>query len=246
MKTQRRFTEHRPPGKRVITLRSDHPAYKEGRTLFPTRVIDPADAPRLLKSGRHSHKLGNPCVKGKWAGMPIYSLTLEERATCPRTCLHWSDCYGNKMQFPHRHRHGPDLENRLEIELAALAEEHPGGFIVRLHILGDFYSTGYVRKWRRWLRRFPALYVFGYTARHPHSDAIGRMLNRLSARHWERFAIRFSNHDLPERTATTISGPARGRVAHGIVCPAQTADSDCCATCGLCWGQRGPIAFLSH
>ena len=30
----------------------------------------------------------------------MYTVTLEERATCPKTCKHWYDCYGNTAHSP--------------------------------------------------------------------------------------------------------------------------------------------------
>ena len=144
----------------------------------------------MLMPGAHSPKLGAVVTKGAWRGMPIYSLTLEERATCPRDCANWLSCYGNGMHLAWRNRHGPELEAGLERELAALQAKYPDGFVCRLHVLGDFYSPEYVRKWGDWLERFPALRVFGYTAWRAESE-IGTEIARLSGDRdrWERFAI---------------------------------------------------------
>ena len=57
------------------------------------------------------------------------------------------------------------MEARLEREIEVLDVRHGGGFVVRLHVLGDFYSVEYVGLWRRLLRQYPTLRVFGYTAR---------------------------------------------------------------------------------
>ena len=40
----------------------------------------------------------------------------------------------------------------------AAALDHPNGFAVRLHNLGDFYSTTYVELWRTLLERHSALH----------------------------------------------------------------------------------------
>ena len=48
-------------------------------------------------------------------------------------------------------------------KLRLLDIDHPNGFAVRLHNLGDFYSLQYVALWRRLLARHPALHVWGYT-----------------------------------------------------------------------------------
>ena len=224
-------------------LDAAHPAVVEGRTLFPTRVIEADAVARVLKSGEHQRKIGDRVMKGRWRGYPIYTLTLEERASCPRSCEQWRSCYGNRMRWPLRHRAGPALERAIETDLAGLQARHPGGFVVRLHILGDFYSLDYVRAWARRLDRFPALRVYGYTARGLDAP-IGIYLRALSARRWDRFAVRFSGAGLAERSAIVVG--AEANAGDAIVCPAQTGRSACCATCGLCWGTRRNIAFLQH
>jgi hypothetical protein len=47
-------------------------------------------------------KLGKKVTKGHLKGARIFTLTLEERATCDSECEHWLDCYGNNMPFGHR------------------------------------------------------------------------------------------------------------------------------------------------
>ena len=94
------------------------------------------DSP-VLKSGRNQWKIGGEILKGDWRGFPTYGLALEERATCPKTCRHWRSCYGNNMHLAQRVPHGVELERRLPIEVADLAKDHPHGFAVRLHVLGD-------------------------------------------------------------------------------------------------------------
>jgi hypothetical protein len=63
------------------------------------------------------------------------------------------------MHFAERMRAGPDLEWRLVREVALLDVDHPGGFAVRLHNLGDFYSVRYVELWAELLERHPGLRV---------------------------------------------------------------------------------------
>jgi hypothetical protein len=130
-------------------------------------VFDPDEVGRVLKDGHQSRKIGKAVTKGPRRGWPIFTLTLEERATCPRTCKAWGFCYGNNMQAAERIVAGERLEAALGLELLALQRQHPGGFMVRLHVLGDFYSEDYVRFWTSALDRFPALHVFGFTARLP-------------------------------------------------------------------------------
>jgi hypothetical protein len=142
----RRWLQHKPPLANIMSLTDDHPAVVDGRTLFRARVTHPDDAPRVLIPGHNSRKIGGLVVKGKWAGMPIFTLTLEERKSCWEGCSHWSDCYGNKMNWSRRLKHGAALEERIDDELKVLSHEHPQGFVVRLHVLGDFPSVRYVNK----------------------------------------------------------------------------------------------------
>lgn len=246
----RRFTEHKElTPEKVGGLPSDHSAITEARTLFPSTVVSPQDSPRLLVSGQHSRKLGSHVTKGPWADFPIYQLTLEERATCPKTCAHWTSCYGNGMPQSRRHAHGDDLIYFLRGELTDLQDDHPEGFVVRLHVLGDFYSVDYVAAWFGFIKLFPALHIFGYTA-WPRSSEIGAAVKRITDKHWDRFAIRFSDAEPKPQGATTIwRQPEADNVPEGIVCPAQTGKTDCCGTCGLCWSEpmrEKTIVFVAH
>jgi hypothetical protein len=124
-------------------------------------------------------------------------------------------------------------------------EQHPRGFVVRLHVLGDFYSVDYVNQWYRWLTLFPALHIFGYTSWQP-STPIGARIAMLAAHRWARFAVRTSDGPMLERATRTISDAQSPLKEDAIVCPAQTNQTECCGTCGLCWGTQRNIAFLVH
>ena len=239
--TMRRHGSIKPNG-HGITLSSLDPANRYGRSLFPSRVYDPDEVGRVLKTGHQSRKIGKAVAKGKRKGWPIFTLTLEERATCPRTCQAWSYCYGNNMQAAERITPGDDLETALWAELEVLQDKHPKGFLIRLHVLGDFYSLAYVDMWRQALIGFPALHVFGFTARLP-GTSIGDALWPLTTNQWDRFAIRYSGADLP-RKASNIAGSDTD--SQSIICPAQTGATDCCATCSLCWASDVSISFERH
>lgn len=173
-----------------------------------------------------------------------FTATLEERASCPATCREWASCYGNRMQAAERIEHGPALMPALAREIAGLAARHPGGFLVRLHVLGDFWSVDYVAFWEEQLTRTPALHLFGFTAHDPASpigSAIAGMTARLG---WERAAIRFSGA-AGRDDASRVLGPGE-HDGEAILCPAQTGATDCCATCALCWQSRRSIAFRRH
>lgn len=236
----------------VLSLKPDHPAILEGRTLFPKSVVDPGESPRVLISGRNNPKLGVEVRKGAWRGMPIYHLALEERKTCPRDCAVYDACYGDAMHLARRHRHGPDLLEALTDELAILSMDHVHGFVVRLHSLGDFYSADYVRFWETALDAVPNLHVFGYTACSYFSDEawardVAAEIGRITEKRWDRFAIRFSRPGAGPQGSMVVDKPVR--TPDVIMCPAQTDKTAACATCALCWAtaaRNKAIAFLRH
>ena len=224
-----------------ITLGPLDPAYRYGRSIFSSRVFDPDEVQRVLKDGHQSRKIGRFVTKGPRRGWPIFTLTLEERATCPRTCQAWAICYGNNMQAAERITAGEQLLEALTLELDALQRQHPGGFMVRLHVLGDFYSEDYIRFWTSALDIYPALHVFGFTAHDPQS-LIGAEIMRVVCSRWDRFAVRFSGHQEAE-LGSQLQPDVHPRA---IACPAQTEAPDCCGTCGLCWHSRRSISFVRH
>lgn len=239
-------TQHRiakPVGRRGgVVLMPGHHARENGRTLFPSTVVQASLSPRVLIDGVNQRKIGRKVMKGRWKGFRIFTLTLEERATCPRSCQMWDSCYGNNMPYARRHIGGAEFEAKLLRELEALNRRHPRGFVVRLHILGDFYSLDYVRFWQAALDRLKGLRVFGYTAHDPESE-IGAALFRMAVDQWDRFALRFSGAGLHALGAETIE---RGEQTPHIICPSQLDKTDCCATCALCWATDRTIAFLRH
>lgn len=242
---------HKPATGRARELRNTR-ALIERRTVFPGQVRLVHLAKAIFVRGADERKLGPYVTKGAWAGWPIFSLTLEERATCPQTCHHWSTCYGNTSQWAVRLKHGPALETALDAELARLQDRHPAGFVIRLHLLGDFYSLEYVRRWARWLNEFPALHIFGYTA-HPPSTPIGRRIHSLARLRWDRFAIRWSTVDAgPGRAITLWADDGFAALDSDkwiIPCPQQDGATDSCGSCALCWSPEArdaTIAFTAH
>lgn len=244
VKAKRRFTEHKKVGK-PLTLRADHPAVTEHRTLFPTRVgnADP-DLP-VFKSGVNSRKIGSHVTKGAWKGMPIYTLTLEERATCPTYCEHWQDCFGNKMQWPIRWVVDADFGKILYRHAGLLQAKYPEGFVIRLHVLGDFPNVEYVQWWEAIMFAYPGCNVFGYT-RWAKDCPIGRALRQIGVMYSDRWKVRWSERGGEMGTVTRKEAYLRGNTPDGIVCPAQTEQSECCGTCALCWSTTKPIVFLNH
>ena len=245
-----RFKHYKPRPNEVVPLAPTHPAVVEGRTLFPTTVVSAEDSPRVLVSGHNNPKLGRRVLKGPRAGWPIYHLTLEERKTCPSSCFNWTRCYGNGMHMARRHRAGRDLELKIMEEVSDLALDHPEGFVVRLHTLGDFYSVGYVKFWGRLIDAIPQLHVFGFTSRLTtdlDSKDIAEAILDLTSRKWDRFAIRFSRPTAGAQGATVVTEVIEGKGI--IMCPAQTEKTGSCGSCGICWASAtkgSAIAFLLH
>lgn len=218
-----------------------------GRSLFHRRSVKaPAALKNVLVSGHSNVKIGRDVRKGSLRGYWIYTLSLEERVTCPRSCQHWRSCYGNNMPWAKRVEHGPELEQRLRQEVAELlAVKGRRGVLVRLHALGDFYSSGYVRLWEELLDRHSNLAIFGYTARHPSTDSIGQEVARVKAKHGRRFAVRWSNGGARRDCTVSVKDASQAR-GDAFLCPEQTSKTLCCATCAACWSTDRNVAFVEH
>ena len=206
---------------------------------------------KVLKASSNK-KLKQTITKGEFKGYKIRTLTLEERATCWSGCSHWATCYGNNMPFAHRLEHGAELEQRIVAELGAhFSKPNAAGLLVRLHVLGDFYSTSYVRLWDALLQTYPKLAIWGYTHNHPDSPepynrAIGQAIAETLAKHGKRFAVRWSDRpDLSfSANSEAIDQPEKGV---SFICPEQTGEAGGCANCALCWEQPNRnVIFLTH
>jgi hypothetical protein len=241
-RVHRRF-DHKIETGKPYRLSPFHRNVLDKRTLFLARVVS-SDAPdRLLKSGVHARKIGSHVTKGKWRGLPIFTLTLEERATCPETCRNWTICYGNRMNWSERIAADDGLMPRLAGEIGDLAREFRRGFVVRLHVLGDFFSHEYVEFWADQLARHPGLRIFGYTAWQPGTE-IGDAIDAVRQLFAGRFEIRHSDAPPSAFGTKTIERPEDADGA--VICPAQTGRSSCCGGCTLCWSTPKTIAFLEH
>lgn len=221
---------------------------KPAVTMYPKSVKLLADySHKVLKQSKNA-KLSKdklPVIKkGKFKGYVIYTLTLQERATCPRSCYHWDDCYGNNMMFAHRLQHGSELEQRLAIEVQELCETYKG-VIIRLHVLGDFYSKEYVEFWDCQLDLYDNLAIWGFTGYSPESE-IGQSIRYNQFLHGDRFSVRFSNAPAWQFSANSadLYKPEKNK---SIVCPEQTGAAESCATCTLCWSAPDKqILFVTH
>ena len=229
------------------SIRANHPALRDGTTIYPSRLFDAGDRDHVLIDGFNNAKLGRWVTKGPWRGCRIYTLTLEERATCPRSCAVWAQCYGNNLPVAVRFKYDMALIERLEIELAALNAK--GGFVVRLHALGDFVNLGYTRQWATWLKRYPNLHVYGYTA-HPSDSEIGRLIGTLNANpRWKvRFSVALETTRTPMQAAVVWTRDDMAQPG-GLVCPQELGKTATCGSCALCWAEPMAdtrILFLGH
>lgn len=219
-------------------------------TIFRHKVQDPTDT--VLKDGAFNSKIGGDVSVGWLRGARIFTLTLEERATCPRSCLVWNECYGNSMQHASRYRHGPELEKKILQEIEVLSAAHKQ-VLIRLHVLGDFYSLQYVDLWELVLREFPNVAVFGFTA-HQKGSVLGDRIAQLRERYRKRFSIRHSGF-MDEWGAFVYEfEPLQEvkKIGTAIVCPEQREAiwnpkaKRHCGNCGVCWTTSEAIAFSAH
>ena len=212
-------------------------------TVYQKSIKDPIETEfSVLKKGSSNKKLGFKVTSKKWTGKRLYSLTLVERETCPTSCHHWNDCYGNNMPFAHRFSN-VGLTSKLREEIPILLNKHKEGIVIRLHVLGDFFSTAYIDFWEDMLLTYPKLCLFGYTARE-HTSKIGKAINLLNLRYNERCVIRKSGE--PDEDSFWSYAVSESSTAKSFTCPEQTGTIKDCASCGLCWTTPKSVKFLSH
>ena len=199
---------------------------------------------RVLKIPTNK-KIAAKVTKGKFKGYAIRTLTLTERATCPRSCFHWSTCYGNNMPFAHRLDHTNEALLIHKINQDLLAHDWDrSGMLVRLHVLGDFFSPAYVQFWKSALDAFPGLAAWGYTAREP-GEPIGEAIRKVRDTYPDRFAIRWSNQPGLAYSANSLDMP--NLKPDVVPCPEQTGKTKGCGHCTLCWDQpERQIGFATH
>lgn len=225
------------------------PAETEG-TIFPDRVFEPDGEELVLKDGCNNSKIGGDVLVGWLKGAYIATLTLEERATCPKSCQMWSACYGNSMHHARRWHPGSKLEAQIREEVAIACAKNEN-VLIRLHILGDFYSADYLQLWADLLDEHDNLHVFGFTAWTPETK-IGKGVAWLREKAPRRFMVRTSGVTGKWGSFTLPFPTDRKTIGDAIVCPEQLdAINGCkearhCGNCGACWSTDRPIAFIEH
>ena len=222
-------------------------AVLENRTIFRKNVKNPKDSQPVLKRADNNQKLGNGNYiirKGKWAGFPLFYLTLEERKTCPTYCQFYSNCYGNNMYLAKRYKHGLELTQQIEKELNQLFSKYEN-IVIRLHVLGDFYSVSYVKFWNKMLKKYPGLHIFGYTART--KGEIYKEISVLNNIFSERVVIRYSTNRSYNFVAKYHSYAAsEGFSGNYFQCPEQIGKVNSCIDCAACWQTTKTVKFLTH
>ena len=220
------------------------------KQVKPTPIVSVASTGLyVLKSASGNAKLGKGLItKGPFRGMPLFALTLPERATCWSGCQNWNRCYGDNMPFGTRYAPTPELPDTITKDVKFLSGKFPEGFVVRLHILGDFYSVPYVEHWNRLVLNYPALHIFGYT-HWPQDTEIGQAVQQLVLDYPGRVSILRSDADgNPEDVLARAMTVERGaEAAPGtVMCPEMVGKTESCVTCGLCMNSRTSVSFIDH
>ena len=225
-------------------------------TQFPKTVRKPDESDTILKDGKDNRKIGGDVLVGKLKGAKIFTLTLEERATCPKDCAFWRGCYGNSMPYSTRWEPTKTFFNKLSDEVAKHCRKGP--ILIRLHVLGDFFAISYVEFWAGLLRDEPNLNCFGFTAWKPGSeigDAVGIVRDAFPG----RFMIRHSD-TLGSWGSAVFDFPTEAKtIGGGIVCPEQRdhmagvgldlddeRNPSHCGDCAACWSCDRTIFFVQH
>tara|TARA_R110002167_G_scaffold37359_1_gene117122 strand:+ start:1204 stop:1947 length:744 start_codon:yes stop_codon:yes gene_type:complete len=217
-----------------------------------------AKTERAIKASTNA-KLGKVVNVGRLKGARIFTLTLEERATCDNSCAHWKTCFGNNMPFATRYKMDDALLIQIESDLEFYNAKGKS-FLVRLHVLGDFPSVEYVAFWARMLCQFENLNVYGYTARLSGTLIGDAILSLRSPRFMVRQSGQFDGSNMSALSFDDVRSLPTVDARKAIVCPTQIAKrgeyelaakgidtlTPNCGTCGLCWTTPKNIVFLTH
>ena len=229
-----------------MKLNPNHPALTEKRTIN-VKFRDRKDV-NPLKTVDSNRKLGNGkkiVQKGKWKGQPMYALTLEERATCPTSCYFWDSCYMNSVFFaPRQSTEGLDV--RLYSQLKDISDKYPKGFVVRLHVSGDFFSVEYVKFWEQCLKDFPQMTIFVFSARigKDNDQDIHEALKSMIYKYPDRWYVRFSDNKAG-RGKLIYASNENFKGKH-FVCPEMEGKTSSCLDCMACLTSKKTVMFKTH
>lgn len=232
----------------TTSLAENHRALLNNEPVHADMVRSIRPEEYALKSGHNNPKMADWITAGRWKGMPLFTLTLPELATCPLSCPLRSKCYGKAMPDAIRYVVDDALYAALTLELRLRSLEYPAGFAVRLHVLGDFVDERYLKFWLGKMEEHPALHVFGFTA-HPRGNPLGDRIDRAWSDRWR---VRISNDVTPKRSAHTLKwdGTPLSEMLEtdlgALICPEERHTKRNCAECGMCWSSDISIAFIEH
>jgi hypothetical protein len=189
--------------------------------------------------------------KGRWKGMKLFYVAVEEGKTCPTECL-WGQTglcdaanYGG-MRFSVSQQFYKHVADQIATELKA----HQSGIVVRLHVSGDFPDADYADFWANKLKAHDRLHIWGHT--HHRGDLLQRMHTELNLTYPDRALIRCSDsYDIPNSAVTTYP-LGNAKQYDGVVCPATLTRSPqgpvikkygdlplaTCATCAACMNDK--------
>ena len=255
----------------LIQMKTIHPKFlvsEKGGSFIRNNEPITSNAVNLpLKSSIANKKLSGEnkvsmTTKGRWLQMPMFSFTIEERHTCPSYCKFLSNCYGNNMLLAYRYEVSDQVLKLIDEQLKELSKTYRMGFIIRLHILGDFFSVNYTEFWRTRLKKYKNMHMFGYTARlnfdksddrHSEMDStIFYQIKEMNEEFSDRCAMRFSGYEGdPEKVnymiALSINEPLAKELLESnqaFICPHEQISNKTnkrktrsCVECGLCWSN---------
>lgn len=218
-----------------MILRVEHMALIENRTIYPKYVRPSRPGENVLKAGGGNDKIGGSVIrKGRWKGFKVLTCVNEERKTCPATCPHRRDCYGNNMPFATRYV----INDTWYVNVwRQLSELNGAPVALRLKVLGDFSSMQELRFWQLMLELYTNLHIWGFTA-HRGSRMCGAIA-AMRCLYPDRFLIRVSGAGDVPWAANPESNPI------GFKCPAKDTGR-LCVDCGACWATSKPVWFPNH
>jgi hypothetical protein len=208
---------------------------------------------QILAPATNNPKLSRPSqprwVAGRWRGMWMFTVYLEELATClSNACPPEVKrlCFAHWVPFAVRWTWCPTFFPALDYNLEEAQHEFREGFTVDLHSSGDFPDLEYLEDWIERLDRFPALHLWGNTA-HRRESEIGWEIDCLNRTMRDRVAIHFSGEsgDMSSRILGVTIEPA---AATGLfMCPANERHPKAnCANCAFCVDSTDAFVRLPH
>lgn len=219
---------------------------------FPTKVFRATRLELPLRPGDGNSKMGGrTLLVGRWRGVALYYVALEEGVTCSSECMYGqTGLCGAANYSGFRFVVDDGFYDWTEWQIGFLLRRHAAGLATRLYVSGDAPDERNVKFWASMLARYPKLRIFGHT--HHTGPMQELILNELNFAYPERAVIRPSESDDAEHRAITVPSLDDLKGREGVPCPAmltrtpdgvrakrtgEPALSDC-AHCGRCMDPR--------